>query len=140
VPPRRRDALLGLLGVDLRWRMHSVSDGQRRRVQILLGLLSPSRLLLMDEITTELDLLARCDLLAFLREESEQQGCTILYATHILDRLEAWATHIAYMAGGRVQLFAPLAGVRELAALAAAGESAPLVALMEGWLRRDLGR
>jgi CCR4-NOT complex subunit CAF16 len=32
--PARRDELLHLLGVDLKWRMHQVSDGQRRRVQV----------------------------------------------------------------------------------------------------------
>lgn len=32
--PVRRDELLQLLGVDLKWRMHQVSDGQRRRVQV----------------------------------------------------------------------------------------------------------
>lgn len=32
--PKRRDELLELLGVDLKWRMHQVSDGQRRRVQV----------------------------------------------------------------------------------------------------------
>ena len=32
--PQRRDELLELLGVDLKWRMHQVSDGQRRRVQV----------------------------------------------------------------------------------------------------------
>ena len=37
--PSRRDELLELLGVDLKWRMHQVSDGQRRRVQVCLGIL-----------------------------------------------------------------------------------------------------
>ena len=34
--PARRDALIDLLGVDLDWHMHAVSDGQRRRVQVSL--------------------------------------------------------------------------------------------------------
>ena len=37
--PSRRDELLELLGVDLKWRMHQVSDGQRRRVQVCLDIL-----------------------------------------------------------------------------------------------------
>ncbi|MCH91459.1 ABC transporter I family member 19-like, partial [Trifolium medium] len=37
----RRDKLIDLLDIDLQWRMHKVSDGQRRRVQICLGLLHP---------------------------------------------------------------------------------------------------
>jgi CCR4-NOT complex subunit CAF16 len=48
----RRDMLAELLGVDLDWRMHQLSDGQRRRVQIMLQLLRPSQVLLLDEITT----------------------------------------------------------------------------------------
>ena len=39
--PKRRDKLIELLDIDLQWRMHKVSDGQRRRVQICLGLLHP---------------------------------------------------------------------------------------------------
>lgn len=39
--PDRRDKLIELLDIDLQWRMHKVSDGQRRRVQICLGLLHP---------------------------------------------------------------------------------------------------
>jgi ABC-type uncharacterized transport system ATPase subunit len=30
-----------VLDIDLEWRMHQVSDGQRRRVQICVGLLKP---------------------------------------------------------------------------------------------------
>lgn len=43
--PERRDRLIDLLDIDLRWRMHKVSDGQRRRVQICMGLLHPFKVL-----------------------------------------------------------------------------------------------
>ena len=36
-------------------------------------------MLLLDEITVDLDVLGRSDLLAFLREECEQRGATIVY-------------------------------------------------------------
>ena len=41
VDPVRREKLIELLDIDLHWRMHKVSDGQRRRVQICMGLLHP---------------------------------------------------------------------------------------------------
>ena len=41
VDPARRQRLIDLLDVDLDWRMNKVSDGQRRRVQICMGLLKP---------------------------------------------------------------------------------------------------
>jgi len=37
----RRARLMRVLDIDPEWRMHRVSDGQRRRVQICLGLLHP---------------------------------------------------------------------------------------------------
>lgn len=127
--------LMGVLEVDREWRMCRVSDGQRRRVQILLGLLRPASLLLLDEVTTDLDVIARTDLLRFLREETETRGTTIVYATHILDGLETWASHIAWLDGGGIRLFAPLVEVSELQRLREARVAAPLLRLVEGWLR-----
>jgi CCR4-NOT complex subunit CAF16 len=127
--PARRDRLIELLGVDLGWHMHAVSDGQRRRVQLLMGLLRPKKVLLLDEVTTDLDLLARQDLLAFLREESDERGATILYATHILDNLDAWATHLCYLVAGKIRSFTPIGDLPEPAGT--------LFLTVESWLRRD---
>jgi len=134
VDPARRARLIDVLGVDVGWHMHAVSDGQRRRVQLLLGLLRPREILLLDEITTDLDLIARQDLLRFLRSESEQRGTTILYATHIFDTLDRWATDLVYLVAGKVKLHAPMATLPELAS--PGGE--PLVTVVERWLRRDM--
>ncbi|CAI5520696.1 unnamed protein product [Closterium sp. Naga37s-1] len=111
----RRDKLIKVLDIDLEWRMHKVSDGQRRRVQIAMGLLKPFKVLLLDEITVDLDVLGRADLMSFLREECEQRGATIVYATHIFDGLQAWPTHIAYVAKGRLQFTKQLSEFPELA-------------------------
>ncbi len=134
VDEARRDRLVALLGVDPAWRMSRVSDGQRRRVQILLALLRPADVLLLDEVTTDLDVVARADLLGFLRDETAR-GATILYATHIFDGLEEWATHLAFLDGARVRLFAPLDGIDELRALREGRSPAPLLRLVERWLR-----
>ena len=92
--PERRDELIKILDIDLAWRMHSVSDGERRRVQLAMGLLRPWRILLLDEITVDLDLLSRSNFLAFLKRETESRSCTIVYATHILDNLATWPSHL----------------------------------------------
>lgn len=134
----RARRLLEVLGVDEDWHMHRISDGQRRRVQLLLGLLHPCRLLLLDEVTTDLDLLGRSDLLAFLREESEGRGAGLLYATHIFDRLESWATHLAYVDGGRLLLASRLDDIGELAELRRQGALSPLASLVEGWMRQGV--
>lgn len=111
--PERRAELIELLGIDLDWRMHQLSDGQRRRVQIFLGLLRPFKILLLDEVTVSLDVVVRIDLLNWLKAETEKRKCTIMYyhisnflfcviclhsyATHIFDGLEDWPTHLHYL-------------------------------------------
>jgi CCR4-NOT complex subunit CAF16 len=114
VDPSRRDRLVKLLEVNPKWNLTTVSDGQRRRVQILCKLLKPCSVLLLDEITTDLDLLARQDLLAFLREESEERGVTIMYCTHIFDGLDGWASHIAYVIKGQLKLCKPVEAISDL--------------------------
>ncbi|KAL9999783.1 putative P-loop containing nucleoside triphosphate hydrolase [Helianthus debilis subsp. tardiflorus] len=102
--PQRRAELIKVLDIDLSWRMHKVSDGQRRRVQICMDLLKEFKVHLLDEITVDLYVLARADLLTFLKKECEERGATIIYATHIFDGLENWPSHIVYVAHGKLQL------------------------------------
>jgi len=96
----RRDKLLDILDVDLDWHMHAISDGERRRIQLCMGLMAPWDVLLLDEVTVDLDVLVRDELLTFLRNDSIARGATILYATHIFDGLGSFPTHIAHMRFG----------------------------------------
>lgn len=137
--PERRDTLIKLLGIDTQWRMHQVSDGQRRRVQIFLGLIRPFKILLLDEVTVSLDVVVRQDLLRWLKHESETRGATILYATHIFDGLDDWPTHLHYLCNkghtGWQGLTKDLPLYQELRAK---GEPSPLLRIAESWLRREL--
>ncbi|KAM7263251.1 hypothetical protein ACFE04_000934 [Oxalis oulophora] len=128
--PQRRAELIKVLDIDLSWRLHKVSDGQRRRVQICMGLLKPFKVLLLDEITVDLDVLARADLLNFLRKECEERGATIIYATHIFDGLENWPSHIVYVAHGKLQFALPMQKVKESSNLS-------LMRTVEKWLRKE---
>ena len=101
--PERRDELVAVLDIDTAWRMHAVSDGERRRVQLAMGLIRPWTVLLLDEITVDLDVWSRSQFLGFLRRETEQRECTIVYATHILDNLAGWPTHLVHMHLGTVK-------------------------------------
>lgn len=103
VYPERRDELISILDIDTEWHMHSVSDGERRRVQLAMGLIRPWIVLLLDEITVDLDLLSRSRFLKFLRKETEDREVSVVYATHILDNLDGWPTHLVHMSLGRVK-------------------------------------
>lgn len=86
--PERRKMLMELLGINPKWRMHQLSDGQRRRVQIFLQLLRPSDVLLLDEITTDLDVITRQDFLQFLKVRHTTLGAREF-------RARSTATHAA---------------------------------------------
>ena len=72
----RMKELMEVLDVNPNWRMHQVSDGQRRRVQLCVGLLRPYKVLLLDEITVDLDVLGRADLLDYLKKVFEPSSLT----------------------------------------------------------------
>ncbi|TPX55557.1 hypothetical protein PhCBS80983_g05227 [Powellomyces hirtus] len=148
--PERCSQLLEIMDVDPDWHMHEVSDGQRRRVQIVLGLMEPWELLLLDEVTVDLDVLVRADLLKFLRNETETRGATILYATHIFDGLGGWSSHVAHIMDGQVDVVRDLnspGGFPELDEQKrlrnearddpALIDNSPLLLVVEKWLTAD---
>jgi CCR4-NOT complex subunit CAF16 len=135
--PDRRDELLELLDIDMSWHMHQISDGERRRVQILLGLIQPFRLLLLDEVTVDLDVVVRRNLLDYLKRESER-GTTIVYATHIFDGLGEWPTHITHMRAGEIVSTEPYDHFPALEeAKKVSLYDSPLLRVVEKWLRDD---
>lgn len=136
VDASRRSKLITLLDIDLYQRLNTMSDGQRRRVQICMGLLRPYEVLLLDEITVDLDVVARLRLLNFFKEECEERGATILYATHIFDGLENWITHLAYMEDGKLIKAGARDTIPELQEATASGRK--LLHVVEAWLRVEL--
>eukprot|EP00924_Labyrinthula_sp_SR-Ha-C_P003460 snap_masked-scaffold_15-processed-gene-10.20-mRNA-1 protein AED:0.11 eAED:0.11 QI:0/0/0/0.5/1/1/2/0/331 len=98
----RRKKLYEVLEINPEWRMHKVSDGQRRRVQIMLALLKPCEALFLDEITVDLDVLARKRFMNFLKDDVKSNSGTVIYATHIFDGLDDFPTHLLLLHKGKV--------------------------------------
>merc|ERR1719198_961737 len=98
----RVQELIDIMQINTSWRINAISDGQRRRCQLLDCLAEEKRVYILDEITTDLDLYAREGLLRFLRKETEEKGATVFYATHIFDSLADWATDFLYFSKAQV--------------------------------------
>ncbi|HMO11105.1 MAG TPA: ABC transporter ATP-binding protein [Actinotalea sp.] len=82
-------------------RTRQLSGGQRRRLDVALGIVGRPELLFLDEPTTGFDPEARrsfWDLIATLRED----GTTILLTTHYMDEAEHLADRLAVVKDGRV--------------------------------------
>ena len=79
----------------------TLSGGQRRRLDVALGIIGSPEILFLDEPTTGFDPEARrafWELIRALRDE----GTTILLTTHYLDEAEALADRVAVINKGRV--------------------------------------
>lgn len=64
-----------------------LSGGQIRRVEIARALMHQPPLLLLDEPTVGLDVKARADILAHVRELVRSQGLGVLWTTHLIDEV-----------------------------------------------------
>lgn len=135
--PKRIEELIKVLDIDMQWRMHIVSDGQRRRVQIMMGLIKPFEVLLLDEVTVDLDVVARADLLNYLDKETRERGATIVYATHIFDGLERWATHITHLCKGEVVKHGAVEDYDDFKALMDQKAKSALLKCVTAWLRAE---
>jgi ABC-2 type transport system ATP-binding protein len=119
--PRDPDEVLELVGLTEKSRAKSraLSGGQRRRLQVALGIVGRPELLFLDEPTTGFDPEARRQFWTLIRSLREL-GTTILLTTHYLDEAEALADRVGVLARG---------ALREVAVPTALGgrESAPAV-------------
>ena len=70
-------------------KVRQLSGGQRRRVEIARALLHRPRLLLLDEPTVGLDIASRQFLLDHVRALCRNEGLAALWATHLIDEVDA---------------------------------------------------
>jgi ABC-2 type transport system ATP-binding protein len=82
-------------------RIHQLSGGQRRRLDLALGLVGDPELLFLDEPTTGLDPEVRIRIWEFI-EGLADQGTTILLTTHYMEEAEKLADRVAVLVGGRI--------------------------------------
>ncbi|MER6012684.1 ABC transporter ATP-binding protein [Streptomyces bluensis] len=101
--PRNPDEVLALVGLREKAgsRIKALSGGQRRRLDVALGVIGGPELLLLDEPTTGFDPAARRQFWELIRTLADE-GTTILLTTHYLEEAEALADRLAVIANGRV--------------------------------------
>jgi ABC-2 type transport system ATP-binding protein len=82
-------------------RGRTLSGGQRRRLDVALGVIGRPELLFLDEPTTGFDPEARREFWTLI-EALKAEGTTILLTTHYLDEAEALADQVCVINRGRV--------------------------------------
>ncbi|HWE82570.1 MAG TPA: ABC transporter ATP-binding protein [Gaiellaceae bacterium] len=82
-------------------RTEKLSGGETQRVRFAVALVSNPDLLVLDEPTVAMDVEARRDFWATMREFTSR-GKTVVFATHYLEEADAYADRIVLMANGSV--------------------------------------
>jgi ABC-2 type transport system ATP-binding protein len=105
VAARRRAAqlleLAGLAGLGHKL-ARELSGGTRRKLELAMSLVNVPAVLFLDEPTVGLDVAARRDLWAYVRQVS-RHGTTIVLTTHYLEEADALCDRVAIIDRGRIQ-------------------------------------
>ena len=99
-----------------------LSGGQMRRIEIARALLHQPKLVLLDEPTAGLDIKARADILAIVRDLARDDGVGVLWTTHLVDEIRA-EDHVVLLHNGRVCSDASSAEIVAAAGAAGIGEA-----------------
>ncbi|MFJ4825677.1 ATP-binding cassette domain-containing protein [Streptomyces bacillaris] len=107
------DAVLVRAGLDkLRSRrVAECSGGEQQRLRFALALLSGPELLVLDEPTAGMDVGARRDFWATVREDAAR-GMTVMFATHYMEEADRFADRVVMIDGGRVVADGSVSDVR----------------------------
>ncbi|MBE8521514.1 ATP-binding cassette domain-containing protein [Amycolatopsis sp. H6(2020)] len=80
----------------------TLSGGQRRRLDIALGLIHSPGLVFLDEPSTGLDPQSRANLWDHIRRLRAEQGVTVFLTTHYLDEADALSDRLIVIDDGRI--------------------------------------
>ena len=110
--------------------IRKLSGGQRRRVDVALGIIGRPEMLFLDEPTTGFDPEARHQFWGLIRRLKEE-GTTILLTTHYLDEAAQLGDRAGVIAGGR------LVDIGRINELGGADARVPIVRWLDGDIRRE---
>ncbi len=93
--------------------VRELSLGERMKMELIAALLHQPRLLLLDEPTIGLDVIAQVTIQKCLREYNEIRGVTMLLTSHYMRDVEALCKRVLVITHGKLVYDGPLAGITE---------------------------
>jgi ABC-2 type transport system ATP-binding protein len=120
----RQNILLERVGLAdrVRDKARHLSGGQMRRVEIARALLHEPKLILLDEPTAGLDIQARADILAVVRDLARDDGVGVLWTTHLVDEIRP-GDHVVVLHKGKLRADATSAEIIASAGASGIGEA-----------------
>jgi len=105
--------LAGEFELPAKRRIGTFSGGMKAKLALTLALATRPELLILDEPTAGMDPVARREFLDLVREQTQRDGATTFFSTHLIDEIEAIAERIAIVESGRTIYDGALDPLRE---------------------------
>jgi ABC-2 type transport system ATP-binding protein len=107
--------LTAILGVEAltRQAVRELSLGERMKMELIAALLHQPQLLLLDEPTIGLDVIAQVAIQQCLRDYHTKRGVTMLLTSHYMRDVEALCSRVLVITHGRLVYDGPLSGITE---------------------------
>ena len=102
------------LGGLLKTFSRELSLGQRMRADLGMLLLHSPELILLDEPTLGLDVVAKRQMISFLKKTNREKGVTLIVNSHDMDDLEEMAQRILMISGGKIAYDGSFDGLRTM--------------------------
>ena len=113
---RNLDMVIELLDIEelLKTFARELSLGQRMRADLAMMLLHSPELILLDEPTLGLDVVAKRQMIEFLKKINRENNVTIIVTSHDMDDLEEMARRILMISGGKIAYDGGFDGLRDI--------------------------
>ncbi len=113
---RNLEMVVELLGIGelIKTFARELSLGQRMRADLAMMLLHSPELIILDEPTLGLDVVAKRQMIEFLKRINRDDGVTIIVTSHDMDDLEEMAQRILMISGGKIAYDGGFDGLREI--------------------------
>jgi ABC-2 type transport system ATP-binding protein len=95
--------------------VRELSLGQRMRADIAMMLLHSPEIILLDEPTLGLDVVAKRQMIEFLKKINNEDGVTIVVTSHDMDDLEEMAERILMISNGKIAFDGSFNSLRDVA-------------------------
>lgn len=104
VDNNKLNALIHIFGIDEFYykKASSLSGGQQQRLNCLLSILNYPKFLILDEISTGLDVTIRTRIKKFIKDFAKEHNITILIISHDMEEVEYMADRIIIMNKGTI--------------------------------------
>lgn len=84
--------------------INSLSGGEKQKLSVLLTLINHPKVIIFDEITTGLDIVARRKVWSLIKKVNQEYDTTVILTSHFLDEVEYLADKVVILEKGEVSL------------------------------------